>query len=87
MRISTEPISNARKVSSTPKQNLPVSCEISSKYLPVKLEINVMCPMTKTTYNKFSNHVYITMQLELLFIYLVSKMFKIILYLVYDKKC
>lgn len=31
MRVSTLPNSNALKVSSTPKQYFPVSCEISSK--------------------------------------------------------
>lgn len=33
IKVSTEPNSKALKVSSTPKQYLPVSCEISSKYL------------------------------------------------------
>ena len=35
MRVSTAPISSALRVSSTPKQYLPVSWEISSKYFPI----------------------------------------------------
>ena len=36
INVSTAPISNPFNVSSTPKQYLPVSCEISSKYRPGK---------------------------------------------------
>ena len=35
IRVSTAPISKALRVSSTPKQYLPVSWEISSKYFPI----------------------------------------------------